>query len=110
MKSKCVDSLNAGKKMNHILDFKQYNLQIYVADCSQKMWYVYIIKSVSSNFIYIGSANNLKRRIEEFRGNLIDEETLVHRYKLKETRGWKISNARKELRKDKDWDSYFAKI
>jgi len=29
------------------------------------MWYVYIIKSVSSNFIYIGSTNNLKRRIEE---------------------------------------------
>jgi putative endonuclease len=29
------------------------------------MWYVYIIKSMNSNFIYIGSTNNLKRRIEE---------------------------------------------
>jgi putative endonuclease len=29
------------------------------------MWYVYIIKSVKSNFIYIGSTNKLKRRIEE---------------------------------------------
>ncbi len=29
------------------------------------MWYVYIIKSINSNFIYTGSTNNLKRRIEE---------------------------------------------
>ncbi|MDO8550450.1 MAG: GIY-YIG nuclease family protein [Ignavibacteria bacterium] len=29
------------------------------------MWYVYIIKSINNNFIYIGSTNNLERRIEE---------------------------------------------
>lgn len=52
----------------------------------------------------------LKRRIEEFRGKLIDEETLIKRYELRETRGWKISKAREELWKDKNWDSYFSKI
>jgi predicted GIY-YIG superfamily endonuclease len=30
-----------------------------------KMWYVYIIKSVASNFIYIGSPDSLERRVEE---------------------------------------------
>ena len=68
------------------------------------------IVTARDKFVIDFNETNLKRRIEEFRGNLIDEETLIHRYKLKETRGWKISNARKELRKDKDWDSYFAKI
>jgi len=29
------------------------------------MWYVYIIQSINSKFIYIGSTNNLTRRIEE---------------------------------------------
>ena len=29
------------------------------------MWYVYILKSKSSDFIYIGSTNDLKRRIAE---------------------------------------------
>ena len=29
------------------------------------MWYVYILKSINSNFRYIGSTNNLKRRLLE---------------------------------------------
>jgi len=34
------------------------------------MWYVYIIKSKSSDFIYIGSTNDLKRRIAEHNAGL----------------------------------------
>jgi putative endonuclease len=29
------------------------------------MWYVYILKSLKSDFIYIGSTNNLSRRLQE---------------------------------------------
>jgi len=29
------------------------------------MWYVYIIKSLTENFIYIGSTNSLERRLNE---------------------------------------------
>ncbi len=29
------------------------------------MWYVYIIKSINTDFIYIGSTNDIKRRILE---------------------------------------------
>jgi len=29
------------------------------------MWFVYIIKSLKNNFIYIGSTNDLQRRLEE---------------------------------------------
>jgi len=29
------------------------------------MWYVYIIKSIETDFLYIGSTNDLKRRLVE---------------------------------------------
>ena len=68
------------------------------------------IVTARDKFVIDIDEKTLKRRIEEFRGKLIDEETLIKRYELKETRGWKISKAREELRKDKNWDSYFSKI
>jgi len=34
------------------------------------MWYVYIIKSLTSDFIYIGSTNDIKRRLEEHNNGL----------------------------------------
>jgi len=34
------------------------------------MWYVYIIKSLISDFIYIGSTNDIKRRLEEHNNGL----------------------------------------
>jgi predicted helicase len=68
------------------------------------------IVTARDKFVIDFDEKTLKRRIEEFRGKLIDEETLIKRYELKETRGWKISKAREELRKDKNWDSYFSKI
>jgi putative endonuclease len=29
------------------------------------MWYVYFLKSLSKNFIYVGSTDNLRRRFDE---------------------------------------------
>ncbi len=34
------------------------------------MWYVYILKSISTSFIYIGSTNDLKRRLGEHNNGL----------------------------------------
>ena len=34
------------------------------------MWFVYVIRSIKSNYRYIGSTNNLKRRIEEHNSGL----------------------------------------
>ncbi len=52
----------------------------------------------------------LKRRIEEFRSLLIDNSSIKSRYKLKDTRGWKFTEARKALAKDENWDNYFERI
>lgn len=35
------------------------------------MWFVYVLKSISNDFIYIGSTNNLKRRILEHNERLV---------------------------------------
>jgi predicted helicase len=52
----------------------------------------------------------LKRRIEEFRSLLISDISIKDRYKLKDSRGWKLKAARQELAKDDNWDLYFSKI
>jgi len=52
----------------------------------------------------------LKRRIEMFRDLSAPDEIVQQAFKLKDTRGWKLAEARKELAKDKDWDAYFAAI
>lgn len=34
------------------------------------MWYVYFLNSLSHNFLYVGSTNNLERRLEEHNNGL----------------------------------------
>ena len=34
------------------------------------MWYVYFLKSINKNFIYVGSTDNLKRRFDEHNDGL----------------------------------------
>ena len=34
------------------------------------MWYVYFLKSLSHDFLYIGSTNDLRRRLEEHNNGL----------------------------------------
>ncbi len=52
----------------------------------------------------------LKRRITMFRNLSIPDELVEQTFKLKDTRGWKFSESRKELAKDENWDVYFTKI
>jgi len=35
------------------------------------MWYVYIIKSLSKNWYYVGSTNSIERRLEEHNRNKV---------------------------------------
>ena len=52
----------------------------------------------------------LKRRIVMFRNPSMSDEVIKQTFKLKDTRGWKLTEARKELARDEDWDTYFTKI
>ncbi|TAL47342.1 MAG: GIY-YIG nuclease family protein [Chitinophagaceae bacterium] len=46
------------------------------------MWYVYIIKSKASEFIYIGSTNDLKRRFAEHNEGLSQSTKHFRPYEL----------------------------
>ncbi len=52
----------------------------------------------------------LKIRIQEFKGALISDTAIRAKYGLKDTRGWKLSQARKILSKDDEWDECFTQI
>jgi putative endonuclease len=46
------------------------------------MWFVYIIKSVNSRFIYIGSTNNLDRRLGEHNTGKVQSTKAYSPYKI----------------------------
>ncbi len=52
----------------------------------------------------------LKRRIEMFRDLSMPDQLAQKALNLKDTRGWKFSEGRKKLAKDKDWNAYFTAI
>jgi len=67
------------------------------------------IVTARDKFIIDSDRDALKRRIEIFR-DLSKSDDSLKSFKLKDTRGWNFSEARKELARDKDWDSYFTRI
>jgi predicted helicase len=68
------------------------------------------IVTARDKFVIDFDKDTLRRRIERFRDLSIPDEVVKQAYKLKDTRGWKFSEARKELAKDKSWDAYFTTI
>ena len=52
----------------------------------------------------------LKRRIEMFRDLSMPDDLVKQTFKLKDTRGWKLTEARKKLAGDKNWDTYFTQM
>lgn len=46
------------------------------------MWYVYVIKSIGTDFIYIGSTNDLKRRLVEHNEGLSNATKPYKPYEL----------------------------
>jgi hypothetical protein len=54
--------------------------------------------------------NSLKNRIMQFKNLNLPDDIIKEAYHLKDTRGWKLSEARKLLSRDKEWDTYFQKI
>ncbi len=52
----------------------------------------------------------LKRRIEMFRNLSMSDELIRKTFRLKDTRGWKLPEARKVLAADINWEKYFSRI
>ena len=45
-------------------------------------WFVYILKSLSSDFIYVGSTNNLKKRLTEHNHGLVQSTKHYYPFEL----------------------------
>lgn len=68
------------------------------------------IVTARDNFVIDFDINNLRNRIIQFKNESIPDEIIKNAYNLKDTRGWKLTETRKKLAKDTDWDTYFNKI
>lgn len=52
----------------------------------------------------------IKNRMLQFKNLALPDEIVKDTYKLRDTRGWKLSIARNKLSEDKNWDKYYQKI
>jgi predicted GIY-YIG superfamily endonuclease len=46
------------------------------------MWYVYVLKSLGTNFIYIGSTNNVEKRLAQHNGLTVQSTKAYAPYKV----------------------------
>lgn len=68
------------------------------------------IITARDKFVVAFDKSSLKKRIRIFKDLSVPDEIVKETFKLKDTRGWKLSKARKELAKDEKWDQYFTEI
>ncbi|MBO9368806.1 MAG: N-6 DNA methylase [Chloroflexi bacterium] len=72
--------------------------------------YVTGVVTARDHFVISFDVGELSRRISQFRDLSLPDEIIRDAYKLKDTRGWKLSQNRRELAKDQDWDAYYQTI
>jgi hypothetical protein len=68
------------------------------------------IVTARDNFVIGFDDNEIKNRMLQFRNLSLSDEIIKQTYNLKDTRGWKISSARKKISEDLNWNTYYQKI
>lgn len=68
------------------------------------------IVTARDNFVIGFSENEIRNRIMQFRNLSLSDELIKEAYKLKDTRGWKLTTARKYIANDDNWDTYYQKM
>ncbi|MCL0072354.1 N-6 DNA methylase [Thermodesulfovibrionales bacterium] len=68
------------------------------------------IVTARDKFVIDFDKDVLKRRIAMFRNLSMPDELIKQTFKLKDTRGWKFTEARRESAKDENWQAYFTRI
>ncbi|MEN6300763.1 MAG: type ISP restriction/modification enzyme [Anaerolineaceae bacterium] len=72
--------------------------------------YIAGIVTARDKFVLDPSIQELRLRIMQFRDLSLPDDFIESCYGLKDTRGWKLSEARKNLASDPNWDTYYQKI
>ncbi|MCJ7553531.1 MAG: N-6 DNA methylase, partial [Ignavibacteriaceae bacterium] len=68
------------------------------------------IVTARDSFVIDSDKKQLEKRIRQFVDSKVDDEIIKQTYGLKENKGWKIKERRKNLRKDEEWQSAFTQI
>ncbi len=68
------------------------------------------IVTARDSFVIGFEKKEVENRIRQFRNLSVSDEIIEKTFKLKDTRGWKLKQARIDLSKDNDWDTYWQKI
>ena len=131
-----VDQYGLREKKYKWLDSKKFEIKNYQSIYPKSPWYFFVPRDVDKiqeylkwkpineifpvnvtgivtardSFVIDFDKNRLRNRIIQFRNNSISDEIIKDTYKLKDTRGWKLAEARKKLTDDDSWDTYFNKI
>lgn len=66
------------------------------------------VKTHRDHFVFDFDLSELRKRIEKFRYlNILDQE-ISQMYEIKDTRDWKLSQKRRSLKSNPDWETYFT--
>ncbi|MDO9548054.1 MAG: type ISP restriction/modification enzyme, partial [Candidatus Marinimicrobia bacterium] len=68
------------------------------------------IVTARDRFVIGFDKRDIQNRIMQFRNLSVSDKIIMDAYSLKDTRGWKMSIARKNLASDANWDLYFKTI
>jgi len=131
-----LDKYGLQKKKYDWLDQNDFNVENYHKINPISPWYFFIPRNTSQiqqylkwkrideifpvnvtgivtardKFVIGFNKNEVKNRIMQFRNLSISDETIKQTFNLKDTRGWKISLARKKLSEDQNWNSYYQNV
>lgn len=67
------------------------------------------VKTHRDHFVFDFDAAELRRRIKDFRNPDIEDSVIAHRYGLITSGEWNMSEKRKKLENDKDWEQVFTR-
>jgi len=68
------------------------------------------IVTARDKFVIGFNKDEIRNRIMQFRNLSLSDEIIKRAYNLKDTRGWKLNEARQKLARDNNWDTYWEKI
>lgn len=68
------------------------------------------IVTARDTFVIGFTKKEVENRIRQFRNLSVSDEIIRKTFELKDTRGWKLKDARIDLANDSDWSTYYQKI
>lgn len=68
------------------------------------------IVTARDKFVINFSKRDLENKMLQFRNLSLPDETIRQAFKLKDTRGWKLPEARRKIAEDKKWKNYYQDV